>query len=687
MAEVDFGDAELFDQFDEEAPASLPTHIRFEDEGDDEVQALREKLEEYEETVRLLKEENRELKRKLKVLSRPSDIIVQDTKIDGPLLHILYINNTISKQFRQEIEDSVFGLTQRYDEQEKNNKEATSFNVKPQPSSFILEEHHKAKSLNVVKKVKDAFSVVGSALYFRDFCLDKLGQPLLNENPQLTEGWEIPKYQQVFSQIICLDGQELQLKDKSRPKPCCFNCGSEVHQLKDCPEPRDFTRINEKRKEFSQSSGQNSQQRYHAEEVEERFIKYKPGMVSDDLLDALGIDQNTLPPYIYRMRHLGYPPGWLKEAELENSGLALYDGKDTSDGEIEEDPECQSIKISYDTSKLIDFPGFNVPVSEHIFDDWRGYNSLPMQPVHMKECFSNYLTRTFPSPNSNPSKRTYEPDPTPHKSKKRKSDVPEMSSLDMDVDSGNESPRDFQFRPPLPPGSPAISTPPPLPCGTPPGTPPSFVPPPPPTPTPPPLPKGTPPVTPSNGSPAVRSRVADDSTDEDGFTLEELEEQQRLIWAALENTETTTNSDSETPVDTPHTGTSLASSPSKNDADIVIIEDEGDGNTAKEVPFVANSTGHSNDDNTTLTEVQEQPARTVIVEDSSADDTSRLEKESDELQVEKIEAVPHRSKFAAGITPFEDTGEYTNVAEATGVYLRLRDLLKSSPRNQTKPKK
>lgn len=49
-------------------------------------------------------------------------------------------------------------------------------------------------------------------------------------------------------------------------------------------------------------------------------------LYSEELLTALGIDGNTLPPLIYRMRQLGYPPGWLKEAEMENSGLALYDG-------------------------------------------------------------------------------------------------------------------------------------------------------------------------------------------------------------------------------------------------------------------------------------------------------------------------------------------------------------------------
>lgn len=41
---------------------------------------------------------------------------------------------------------------------------------------------------------------------------------------------------------------------------------------------------------------------------------------------ALGVAGNTLPPLIYRMRQLGYPPGWLKEAEMEDSGLSLYDG-------------------------------------------------------------------------------------------------------------------------------------------------------------------------------------------------------------------------------------------------------------------------------------------------------------------------------------------------------------------------
>lgn len=42
--------------------------------------------------------------------------------------------------------------------------------------------------------------------------------------------------------------------------------------------------INERRKEFNQNNNQAmmSNQRYHADEVEERFAKYKPGVMRQD---------------------------------------------------------------------------------------------------------------------------------------------------------------------------------------------------------------------------------------------------------------------------------------------------------------------------------------------------------------------------------------------------------------------
>ena len=59
--------------------------------------------------------------------------------------------------------------------------------------------------------------------------------------------------------------------------------------------------------------------RYHVDGTQ-RFGQLKPGLPSRNLQEALGLRENQLPPYIYRMREVGYPPGWLKEAEIHHSG-------------------------------------------------------------------------------------------------------------------------------------------------------------------------------------------------------------------------------------------------------------------------------------------------------------------------------------------------------------------------------
>ncbi|XP_077895399.1 zinc finger CCHC domain-containing protein 8 isoform X1 [Ictidomys tridecemlineatus] len=701
-AEVDFGDLELFEAFDPpEESIPKPVHTRFkDDDGDPEDEdgvgdaELRERLRQCEETIEQLRAENQELKRKLNILTRPSGILVNNTKLDGPLLQILFMNNAISKQYHQEIEEFVSNLVKRFEEQQKNDVEKTSFNLLPQPSSVVLEEDHKAEESCAIKNNKEAFSVVGSVLYFTNFCLDKLGQPLLNENPQLTEGWEIPKYQQVFSHIVSLEGQEIQVKAK-RPKPHCFNCGSEEHQMKDCPMPRNAARINEKRKEYMDACGeansQNFQQRYHAEEVEERFGRFKPGVISEELQDALGVTDKSLPPFIYRMRQLGYPPGWLKEAELENSGLALYDGKDDADGESEVGEVQQNKSVTYDLSKLVNYPGFNISTPRGIPDEWRMFGSIPMQACQQKDVFASYLTSNFqvPSMRSGSKRSSSQSSPgSPKKQRKESSsaDSPADMELDSDVEvpHGSQTSEAFQFQPPLPPG-----TPPPLPRGTPP---PLFTPP---------LPKGTPPLTPSD-SPQTRSTAVD----EDALTLEELEEQQRRIWAALEQAESI-NSDSDIPVDTPLTGNSVASSPCPNDLDLPIPE----GKTA-EKPTLEESEQPDTcakraevepplsptSETTLLCQNEEEESAEVSSRDAlldSGDVVSNcnirnggsqkpLQVDTSSSTASKVHSpIPDMSKFATGITPFE----FENMAESTGMYLRIRNLLKNSPRNQQKNKK
>lgn len=59
MAEVDFGDSELFEQLDDSAPR-VSKHIRFTDdeEGHEEISHLRNRLEECDDYIQRLIEEN-----------------------------------------------------------------------------------------------------------------------------------------------------------------------------------------------------------------------------------------------------------------------------------------------------------------------------------------------------------------------------------------------------------------------------------------------------------------------------------------------------------------------------------------------------------------------------------------------------------------------------------------------------
>lgn len=63
----------------------------------------------------------------------------------------------------------------------------------------------------------------------------------------------------------------------------CINCSNINIPIVLSFKPRNAARISEKRKEFMEACGeasnQNFQQRYHAEEVEERFGKFKPGVI------------------------------------------------------------------------------------------------------------------------------------------------------------------------------------------------------------------------------------------------------------------------------------------------------------------------------------------------------------------------------------------------------------------------
>lgn len=95
---------------------------------------------------------------------------------------------------------------------------------------------------------------------------------------------------------------------------CCFNCLGN-HMMTECKEPKDYKTINKNRRSFQSRQGVTSA-RYHVEE--QKFNDIQPGQApSRALRKALGLrDDRYLPPYIYQMRKLGYPPAWLKYAQI-----------------------------------------------------------------------------------------------------------------------------------------------------------------------------------------------------------------------------------------------------------------------------------------------------------------------------------------------------------------------------------
>lgn len=132
----------------------------------------------------------------------------------------------------------------------------------------------------------------------------------------------VPKYRLNVHKVFNNDQPEPLTEDDECKRPArnsCWNCDGE-HSMRDCPEPRNFNKVRQNRAKFS--SGK--MERYHVDATQ-RFGTFVPGEISNELRKALGLHRNELPLHIYRMRELGYPPGWLENAKVSQSGLALFD--------------------------------------------------------------------------------------------------------------------------------------------------------------------------------------------------------------------------------------------------------------------------------------------------------------------------------------------------------------------------
>ncbi|XP_065369727.1 zinc finger CCHC domain-containing protein 8 homolog [Calliphora vicina] len=206
------------------------------------------------------------------------------------------------------------------------------------------------------------------------------------------DGVKVPSYKRAIKDVL-LDGEAAARKkqkeeeDVFKPKKSntCFNCGEADHSIRDCTKPHNANRIKNARRACYKT------ERYHVD-IDQRFAHIKPGSISDKLKEAMGLRKGELPFFFYRMRVLGYPPGWLEDAKVEHSGINLFNSDGTKILQSDEDEgEVDTINHKYNISKIYDFPGFNQDPGENFYDDYKYHNVPPLNKNQMKEEFIKTL--------------------------------------------------------------------------------------------------------------------------------------------------------------------------------------------------------------------------------------------------------------------------------------------------------
>ncbi|KAF2313749.1 hypothetical protein GH714_013138 [Hevea brasiliensis] len=149
----------------------------------------------------------------------------------------------------------------------------------------------------------------------------------------------------------------------------CFNCGSYNHSLKECPKPRDNAAVNNARKQHkskrNQNSGPRNSARYYQNSSGGKYDGLKPGALGAETRQLLGLGELDPPPWLNRMRELGYPPGYLDpDDEDQPSGITIFADEDVK--EEQEDGEIIETDCPDPPKKMaVEFPGINAPIPEN----------------------------------------------------------------------------------------------------------------------------------------------------------------------------------------------------------------------------------------------------------------------------------------------------------------------------------
>ncbi|KAK2663075.1 hypothetical protein Ddye_001649 [Dipteronia dyeriana] len=183
----------------------------------------------------------------------------------------------------------------------------------------------------------------------------------------------------------------------------CFNCGSYSHSLKECPKPRDNAAVNTARKLLKSKRNLNSASRnptrYYQSSVGGKYDGLRPGTLGAETRQLLGLGELDPPPWLNRMRELGYPPGYLDpDNEDQPSGITIYAEREVKeeqeDGEIiETNPPSEPQR-----KMTVEFPGINSPIPENADDRLWAAGPLNSNPFrdrshHRSNNYSESISR------------------------------------------------------------------------------------------------------------------------------------------------------------------------------------------------------------------------------------------------------------------------------------------------------
>ncbi|KAG5112032.1 hypothetical protein JHK82_035301 [Glycine max] len=187
----------------------------------------------------------------------------------------------------------------------------------------------------------------------------------------------------------------------------CFNCGSYNHSLRECPRPRDNTAVNNARNKHKSRRNQNSSSRnptrYYQNSPAGKYDGLRPGALDDATRQLLGLGELDPPPWLNRMRELGYPPGYLDvDDEDQPSGITIYTDREIADQEDGEIMEADASKPK--RKKTVKFPGINAPIPDNADERLWGTRAGPSSsdisrnlslPQHRSNYSTDYGSRGY----------------------------------------------------------------------------------------------------------------------------------------------------------------------------------------------------------------------------------------------------------------------------------------------------